>query len=299
VTTVLEATGLGKRYGHDWALRECTLAIPAGKVVGLVGPNGAGKTTLLQLSVGLLQPSAGSISVLGGRPGTTPGQLARVGFVAQETPTYTGLSIAEHLRFGAWMNPSWDQKLAEDRIERLGLDPRQKAGKLSGGQRAQLALTLAVAKRPALLLLDEPVTSLDPLARREFLQGLMEVVADHGASVVLSSHLVADLERVCDYLVVLVGSRVQLAGDIDELLSSHHRLTGPRRDRGSLPGDQQVIGESHTDRQSTLVVRTDMPVLDPAWSIDELGLEDLVLAYMSRAVQVHRRPKLEVQSWSA
>jgi ABC-2 type transport system ATP-binding protein len=299
VTTVLEANGLGRRYGNNWALSECTLAIPAGKVVGLVGPNGAGKTTLLHLAVGLLQPSAGSISVLGGRPGTTPGQLARVGFVAQDTPTYAGLSIADHLRFGAWTNPGWDQKLAEDRTERLGLDPRQKPGKLSGGQRAQLALTLAVAKRPELLVLDEPVASLDPLARREFLQGLMEAVADRGASAVLSSHLVADLERVCDYLVVLVGSRVQVAGDIDELLSSHHRLTGPRRDRGSLPGGQQVIAESHTDRQSTLIVRTDGPVLDPAWSVEKLDLEDLVLAYMSRAVQVHGRPKLEVRSWSA
>ncbi len=296
MTAVLEANGLGKRYGHKWALSECTLAVPAGKVVGLVGPNGAGKTTLLHLSVGLLQPSAGSISVLGGRPGTTPGQLARVGFVAQDTPTYAGLSIADHLRFGGWMNPSWDAKLARIRIERLGLDPRQKAGKLSGGQRAQLALTLSVAKRPELLVLDEPVASLDPLARREFLQGLMEVVVEQGASVILSSHLVADLERVCDYLVVLVDSRVQVAGDIDELLAAHHRLTGPRHDRDALPSDQQVIGESHTDRQSTLVVRTDKPVLDPAWSVESLDLEDLVLAYMTRAVQEDRRPNLEVRS---
>ena len=295
MTAVLEANGLGKRYGRKWALSECTLAIPAGKVVGLVGPNGAGKTTLLHLSVGLLQPSAGSITVLGGRPGTTPDQLARVGFVAQDAPTYAGLSIRDHLRFGAWMNPSWDARLAEDRIARLGLDPRQKAGELSGGQRAQLALTLAVAKRPELLVLDEPVASLDPLARREFLQGLMEVVVEHGASVILSSHLVADLERVCDYLVVLVDSRVQVAGDIDELLATHHRLTGPRRDRDALPSDQQVIGESHTDRQSTLVVRTDKPVLDPAWSVEQLDLEDLVLAYMTRAVQRDRRPKLEVR----
>ena len=296
MTAVLEANGLGKRYGHKWALWECTLAIPSGKVVGLVGPNGAGKSTLLQLSVGLLRSSAGSISVLGGRPGTTPHQLARVGFVAQDTPTYAGFSIADHLRFGRWTNPSWDTTLAEERIERLGLDARQKAGKLSGGQRAQLALTLAVAKRPELLVLDEPVASLDPLARREFLQGLMEVVAEHGASVILSSHLVADLERVCDYLVVLVDSRVQVAGDIDELLASHHRLAGPRRDRNALPGDQQVIGESHTDKQSTLVVRTNQPVLDPAWTVEKLDLEDLVLAYMSRAVEQNHRPKLEVRS---
>ena len=296
MTPVLEADDLGKRYRHKWALSECTLAIPSGKVVGLVGPNGAGKSTLLQLSVGLLQPSAGSITVLGGGPGTTPEQLARVGFVAQDTPTYPGFSIADHLRFGGWMNPSWDAKFAEGRIERLGLDPRQKAAKLSGGQRAQLALTLAVAKRPELLVLDEPVASLDPLARREFLQGLMEVVVEHGASVILSSHLVADLERVCDYLVVLADSRVQVAGDIDKLIASHHRLSGPRHDRDALPSDQQVISESHTDKQSTLIVRTDKSILDPAWSIESLDLEDLVLAYMTRAVEQDRRPKLEVRS---
>jgi ABC-2 type transport system ATP-binding protein len=291
----LEANGLGKRYGRKWALSECTLAIPAGKVVGLVGPNGAGKTTLLHLSVGLLPPSTGSISVLGARPGTTSRQLARVGFVAQETPTYAGMSISDHLRLGSWMNPSWDAKLAEDRLARLGLDSHQKAGEISGGQRAQLALTLAVAKRPELLVLDEPIASLDPLARREFLQGLMEVVVEHGASVILSSHLVADLERVCDYLVVLVDSRVQVAGSIEELLATHYRLTGPRRDANALPSDQQVIGESHTDRLSTLVVRTDKPVLDPSWSVEQLDLEDLVLAYMSRALEQDRRPKLEVR----
>jgi len=296
VTAVLEASRLGKRYGHKWALSECTLAIPAGKVVGLVGPNGAGKTTLLELSVGLLRPDAGSIAVLGGQPGTSASQLARVGFVAQETPTYAGMSTREHLWLGARMNPSWDEAFAEARIAQLGLDPRQKAGKLSGGQRAQLALTLAVAKRPELLLLDEPVASLDPLARREFLQGLMEVVAEHGASVILSSHLVADLERVCDYLVVLVDSRVRVAGDIDELLASHHRLTGPRHDRDGLPSDQQVISASHTDKQSSLVVRADGPILDPSWSVEQLDLEDLVLAYMAHAVEADRRPKLEVRS---
>ncbi len=296
MTAALEMSGLGKRYGRKWALSECTLTIPAGKVVALVGPNGAGKTTLLQLSIGLLQPTAGSILVLDGRPGMTSSQLARTGFVAQDAPTYAGLSIRDHLRFGAWMNPAWNGDLAEDRIARLGLDPRQKAGKLSGGQRAQLALTLAVAKQPELLLLDEPVASLDPLARREFLQGLMDIVVEQGASVILSSHLVADLERVCDYLVVLTDSRVQVAGDIDELLDVHHRLTGPRRDRRSLPRDQQVIIESHTDRQSTLVVRTAKAILDPVWSVEKLNLEDLVLAYMTRAVEEARRPVLDVRS---
>ena len=294
MTDVLVASGLGKRYGHHWALSDCTLAIPDGHVVGLVGPNGAGKTTLLHLAVGLLQPSAGSITVLGGRPGAGSGQLARVGFVAQEAPTYAGLSVRDHLRFGAWLNPAWDAGLAAERIARLHLDPGQRAGQLSGGQRAQLALTLAVAKRPKLLVLDEPVASLDPLARREFLQGLMEVVAGDGASVILSSHLIADLERVCDYLIVLVDSRIQVSGEIDELLATHHRLTGPRRDGRPLPGDQQLITESHTDRQSTLIVRTSAPVVDPAWSVEPLGLEDLVLAYMARAAELDRRPRLGV-----
>jgi ABC-2 type transport system ATP-binding protein len=182
VSAVLDTEALGKRYGRRWGLKDCTLAIPEGRVVGLVGPNGAGKTTLLNLAVGLLAPTSGAIRVLGGRPGDGPDQLGRVGFVAQQTPVYPGLSVGQHLRMGALLNPSWDRALAERRIAELGLDPRQRAGSLSGGQRAQLALTLAIAKRPQLLLLDEPVASLDPLARREFLQHLMVVVAEHGSA---------------------------------------------------------------------------------------------------------------------
>lgn len=283
MTAVLQASGLGKKYGRRWALQDCTMTIPAGKVVGLVGPNGAGKTTLLHLAVGLLAPTSGTIRVLGERPADGPAQLGRVGFVAQDTPVYSGLSVARHLQMGAYLNPGWDRAMAQSRIAQLGLRPRQRAGSLSGGQRAQLALTLAIAKRPELLLLDEPVASLDPLARREFLQSLMEVVATHGVSVVLSSHLVADLERVCDYLVVLVASHVQVAGEVAELLTTHHRLSGPRRDSGSLPADQHVIEESHTDRQSTLLIRTDQPILDPAWTLRPVTLEDLVLAYMGQA----------------
>jgi ABC-2 type transport system ATP-binding protein len=289
VSAVLCARSLGKRYGRRWALNDCDLEIPAGHVVGLVGPNGAGKTTLLHLAVGLLTPSAGSIDVLGNQPSDDPAQLARVGFVAQDTPTYARLTVNDHLAFGAHMNPGWDEKLARQRLDDLDLDPAQRAGTLSGGQRAQLALTLAVAKRPEFLVLDEPVASLDPLARREFLQSLMEVVVDHGVSVVLSSHLVADLERVCDYLVVLVASRVQVAGEVDELLASHHRLIGPRHDVDALPGDQHVIEESHTERQSTLLVRCDGPVLDPSWTVEDLDLEDLVLAYMGQAAAGTRR----------
>jgi ABC-2 type transport system ATP-binding protein len=291
MSTALETSGLNKRYGRRWALKDCTLSIPAGTVVGLVGPNGAGKTTLLHLAAGLLAPTSGAISVLGGEPGGGAAQLGKVGFVAQDTPTYAGLSIANHLRMGAWLNPSWDDHLAKRRIDQLGLDPRRKTGRLSGGQRAQVALTLAIAKRPELLLLDEPVAALDPLARREFLQNLMEVVAEHGVTVVLSSHLVADLERVCDYVVVLVNSRVQLVGDVAALLASHHRLSGPRRDPNSLPASQQIIEESHTDRQSTLFVRTNEPILDPAWTVKPVTLDDLVLAYMGQARDAERVPR--------
>jgi ABC-2 type transport system ATP-binding protein len=296
MTAVVETNGLGKQYGRRWALHDCTLGIPAGKVVGLVGPNGAGKTTLLHLAVGLLAPTAGTIEVLGGHPADGPAHMGRVGFVAQDTPTYARLTVAKHLRMGAWLNPRWDGELAERRIEQLGLDSRQQAGSLSGGERAQLALTLAIAKRPELLLLDEPVASLDPLARREFLQSLMEIVAEHGVSVVLSSHLVADLERVCDYLVVLVASHVQVAGEVDALLASHHRLSGPRRDSRTLPPNQEVINESHTDKQSMLLVRTTEPILDPAWTVKPVAMEDLVLAYMSQArdAKQSRRPGLGV-----
>ena len=283
MAAVVEARGLGKRYGSRWALTDCTLSVPPGRVIGLVGPNGAGKTTLLHLSTGLLAPTTGTIEVAGGPPAASAAQLARVGFVAQDTPTYAGLSVADHLRLGAHLNPGWDAQLARDRIRRLGLEPARKAVKLSGGQRAQLALTLAIAKKPDLLILDEPIASLDPLARREFLQSLTEFTAGHQVSVVLSSHLVGDLERVCDYLIVLVASRVQVAGQVGELLASHRQLTGPPCDPATLPADWQVISESRTGRQTIILVRAGTPIHDPAWTVDQVSLEDLVLAYMSRA----------------
>lgn len=290
-TPALKAVGLTKRYGRHLALSDCNLEIPSGRVVGLVGPNGAGKTTLLQLAAGMLAPTSGTIEVLGGRPASSADQLAKVGFVTQDTPVYTGLSIADHLRFGASTNPRWDQPAAQERIARLGLDPRQKAGRLSGGQRAQLALTLAIAKRPELLILDEPVASLDPMARREFLKGLMSFTAEHESSVILSSHLVSDLERVCDYLIVLVASRVRIAGDVDDLVAGHFRLIGARRDVADLPDGVQVVEESHTERQSTLIVRTDVSLHGGPFAVEQLGLEDLVLAYLAQ--DMPPRPALE------
>ncbi|WP_203810446.1 ABC transporter ATP-binding protein [Paractinoplanes tereljensis] len=280
MTSAVITEHLTKKYGRKTALSDCSLDIPAGHVVGLVGPNGAGKSTLLQLVCGQLNPTAGGLTVLGGPPVTGS---PRIGFVAQDTPVYGSLSIDDHLRFGKHLNPSWDDDLARERIERLDLDPKQKAGKLSGGQRAQVALTLAIAKRPELLLLDEPVAALDPLARREFLQGLMEYVAESGTSVVMSSHLVADLERVCDYLIVLVKSKVRVTGEVEELLATHHHVTGARVDPEKLGPGRTVIQARHTDVQSSLVVRSTAPIDDPAFSVAGIDLEDLVLAYMSEA----------------
>jgi len=292
---VVESDRLGKRYGGKWALRDCTLSIPEGRVVGLVGPNGAGKTTLLHLAVGLLRPSAGSITVLDATPAAGPAALARVGFLAQDSPAYARLTVEQHLQMGRWLNPGWDEDFASARVNELGLDRRQHAESLSGGQRAQLALTLAVAKRPELLILDEPVASLDPLARREFLQTLMDVVARGGVTVLMSSHLVADLERICDYFIVLVASQVALAEDVDDMLTSHLRLTGPRRGASTFPAGLTVIEESHTERQSTFIVRGRGPVADPVWTVSPVVLDDLVLAYMKQARDSRSTPPTELK----
>lgn len=277
---VLRARSLGKRYGRRWALVDCDLEIPRGRVTGLVGPNGAGKSTLLGLATGMITPTAGDIEVCGGRPATDAAQLAKVGFVAQDAPLYPHLTVDEHCRLGAHLNDRWDADLARRRLAAINLDPRQRAGTLSGGERAQLALTIGLAKRPEALLLDEPAASLDPLARHELMRSLMGAVAEQGLSVILSSHMVSDLERVCDHLVVVVAGRVTLAGDVEDLLASHLRLVGPPREARSLPSTQTVIWEQHAERQSTFVVRTTQPVLDPAWSVTHLGVEDLLLAYL-------------------
>jgi ABC-2 type transport system ATP-binding protein len=288
MNAVLQAHALGKKYGQRQALADCTLEVPPGHVVGLVGPNGAGKTTLLKIACGMLAPTSGRIEVLSEQPAAGPAQLARVGYVAQDTPTYASLSVADHLKLGAKLNPRWDAKVARARIEQLDLELKQKAGKLSGGQRAQLALTVAVAKRPELLILDEPVASLDPLARRDFLRHLMESVAENDTSVILSSHLVSDLERVCDYLIVLVASRVRLAGETEYLLAQHYRIVCSRRQDTDLPPELDVIWSEHTGRQSTFIVRSQTGLPAGNWSAEHLDLEDLVLTYMERAADPGR-----------
>src|SRR5258708_7349084 len=234
---VIEASGLGKRYGSTWALRDCSLAIPAGHVAALVGPNGAGKSTLMNLAAGLAEPSAGDVTVLGGRPAGSPAALDGIAFVAQDTPLYENLSVADMLHLTRNLNRRFDQAYAEVRLAELGIPLKRKAGKLSGGQRAQLALTLALARRPRLLLLDEPVAMLDPLARHDFMATVLTAMVDGGVSVVLSSHVLADLERVADYLVLLSRGGIQVAGVTDDLLDCHRPLTGPtaRADRIAGP----------------------------------------------------------------
>jgi ABC-2 type transport system ATP-binding protein len=283
MSTAIEARGVGKRYGRTWALRDCSLRLPAGRIAALVGPNGAGKSTLLHLAVGLLPPDAGEIRVLDQPPAGNPALLSDVGFVAQDTPLYTDFTADEHITMGGKLNRRWDAAFARTRVSQLGIPLDRPVGKLSGGQRAQVALALALAKRPRLLLLDEPVASLDPLARREFLQALMGAVAEEGTTVLLSSHLLGDLERACDYLVVLQAGQVQVLGAVDDLLAEHKLLIGPHREESAIAGVATVIRQSHTGKQSTLLVRTNGTIHDPAWQVHDVTLEDLVLAYLANS----------------
>jgi ABC-2 type transport system ATP-binding protein len=289
MNNALETTRLSKRYGRHWALQDCTLALPAGRVAALVGPNGAGKTTLLNLSVGLLEPTAGSVQIFGCSPlKQTTETLPRLGFVAQDHPLYKDFTVADLLTLGRKLNPRWDDALALARMQKLGIPLDRRAGKLSGGQQAQVALVLALAKRPDLLLLDEPLASLDPLARREFLRTLLDATVESGLTVLLSSHIIGDLERVCDYLIILSASYVQLAGDIQEIGRTHKRLVGPRQEVDAIASVHTVIETGQTERQTTLLVRTNGPLFDSSWEVQEVSLEDIVLAYLSQ--QATERP---------
>jgi ABC-2 type transport system ATP-binding protein len=279
-TPVIDARSLGKRFGSYWALQDCTLRVPPGRVTALVGANGAGKTTLLRLLTGLASPTAGSVRVLGHAPDGSEDSLAGIGYLAQDVPLYRRLTAADHVGLGGGLNQRWDGEGALRRLASLQIPVDRPVQTLSGGQRAQVGLGLALAKQPHLLLLDEPVAALDPLARREFLATLSEAVADGGLSVVLSSHLLHDLERVCDHIVLLSGSHTVLCEDIDVLLAEHRSLVGPRRDRRDVEPGVTVVRAIHTERQTRLLVRLHGPVLDPSWEQREVGLEEVILAYM-------------------
>ncbi|WP_049576667.1 ABC transporter ATP-binding protein [Nonomuraea sp. SBT364] len=261
----LEVTGLGVRYRRGWALRDCSLAVPAGRVAALVGPNGAGKTTLMHAAVGLLAPAKGSVTVRG-----------QAAFVAQDKPLYETFTVAEMLRFGRRMNDRWDEEAARKRLGGLGVPLDRKAGRLSGGQQAQVALTVALARMPDLLVLDEPLANLDPVARHDVMRAIMAEVAEHGLTVLLSSHVVSDLADTCDWLIVLNGGRLQVSGDIEELLDAHHVLTGPA---GGPVAGCRVVTASRAGRQASLLVRGGPPP-DPRWSARRPGLDELVMGYL-------------------
>jgi ABC-2 type transport system ATP-binding protein len=281
----IETSGLSKRYGKVVALSGCAVSVPEGRICALIGPNGAGKTTLLRLLAGLARPTAGQVTVNGTTPRQDPAFLADIGYLAQEIPLYRRLSAEDHIRAGAHLNPRWDAESVRERLTGLKIPLDRAVGKLSGGQRAQVALALILAKQPRLLLLDEPVAALDPLARRNFLALLADAVAVGGLTVILSSHLVADLERVCDHLIMLASSRVQLCGDIEDLLAEHQLLTGPRKDTRAIEQSQRVVQVTRTPRQTTMLVRLNgsgVPVVDPAFEASDVSLEELVLAYMGQ-----------------
>ncbi|HKE72190.1 MAG TPA: ABC transporter ATP-binding protein [Acidimicrobiales bacterium] len=274
------ADGLTVRYGRTTALDACSFAIPERTIVALVGPNGAGKSTLLHCATGLVRASDGTITVLGGPAGDPT--LPQVGFVAQDAPLYLDFTAAELLTMGARLNRRFDLAFCRERLAGLAIPLDRRVGRLSGGQRAQVALCLALAKRPGLLLLDEPLAALDPLARREFLSALMDAVAAEPMTVIMSSHLVTDLERVCDHVMVLRAGRVSLLGRTDELVETHRMLIGPpQRRRPRIAGVERIVSASRAQRQIQLLVRTSGDVLHPEWDQHDVSLEDVVLAYLA------------------
>jgi ABC-2 type transport system ATP-binding protein len=272
--------GVGRRYRRSWALRGCSMTVQPGRVVGLVGPNGAGKSTLLRVLAGLLRPTEGQARVLGDDP-ARPGGLPRVAFVAQDRPLYGGFTVAEMLRLGREMNPRFDHGYASGRLRDLDVPLNRRVARLSGGQRAQVALTLALAKRAELIILDEPVANLDPLARDQVVRDLMAVVAEGCATVVISSHILPDIESVCDHLVLLQAGRVQVSGDVDELRDNHLALSGPAELAGTLDrGPHTVIATGGAGRQATALVRVAGDLHDPRWTTRTPSLEEIVLAYL-------------------
>jgi ABC-2 type transport system ATP-binding protein len=281
---VLETRGLSKKYGGTWALRDCTLVIPEGHLAALVGPNGAGKTTLLNIAVGLTTPTEGEVSVLDGLPTGSPAALASIAFVAQDMSLYRHLTVTDMLHLTRNLNRDFDVAYSRRRLRDLGIAERHKTGKLSGGQQAQLALTLALARHPRLLVLDEPTASLDPIARHDFMATVMAAMAADGLSVVLSSHVLAELERVADYLVLVIGGQVRLDGTVDDLTARHRLVTGPAQQ--PVDPTWTVIQSSRAGAQQHLLVRLGhgAQLESAGWQARTVGVEELALAYLRHTV---------------
>ncbi|GAU68670.1 putative ABC transporter ATP-binding protein [Streptomyces sp. NBRC 110611] len=279
----IEAEGLGKRYRRTWALRDCSFRLPAGHICALVGPNGAGKSTFLGAATRLVQPTAGTLKLFG-VPVSDPAVLERVAFLAQDKPLYPRFTVAETLRLGRELNPRWDQALAE-RIVRSGNVPlTARTGTLSGGQRTRVAFALAFGKRPDLLLLDEPMSDLDPLARHELSGLLMAEAAEHGTTVLMSSHVLSELEEMCDYLAVLAEGRLRMAGPTEQLVPAHTLVTGlADGDGDGVPEElrrQHTIIESRvTGRQFSALIRPGGPLSD-SWEALVPSMEEVLLAYL-------------------
>jgi ABC-2 type transport system ATP-binding protein len=289
---VVETDGLGKRYRRTWAVRDCDLTVPAGRVTALVGPNGAGKTTLLRILAGLASPTAGTATVCGCAPGSMQARDV-VAALDQTVPLYRHLRVGDHLAAARTLNDRWDDQLAVGRLSSLGITPARRVGKLSGGQQAQLALTLAMARRPRLLLLDEPLASLDPLARQDVMGWLMTCVAEDGLSVVFSSHVIAELERVANYLVVLCQGRVQLAVSVDSLLDTHLALTGPVDEVDELYQKVEIVTAQRAGRQAQVLART--VSAPPGWAGRTVTMEEVVLGYLREpTARLLPEPGLEV-----
>jgi len=280
-TPAVETVGLGRRYRRKWGLHDCSFTLPQGRVAALVGPNGAGKSTLLRLLAGISIPSEGTINVLGQSPRMQSADaLSRVAYLDQDRPLYTDFKVGEMLRLGREMNPRWDDERAKRHLEELRIPLASRVKQLSGGQQAQVALTMCLAKKPELLLLDEPVAALDPLAREDLMQILLQSVEDDGTTVLLSSHAVTDLATVCDYVIILSASQVQFAGELDHVLGVHRLLIGPVDSVSPTLDGATIISSVIAGRQSTMLVRAEMPIVNPSWEVFEPTLEEIVLAYL-------------------
>ena len=278
-TAALETNDLGKRYRTKWGLRDCSLTLPKGRVAALVGPNGSGKSTLLRMTAGITRPTTGDIAVFGTSPQhQTVDAVSRIGYLDQERPLYKTFKVSEMLRMGRELNPRWDDAAARSYLGELDIALDIRVGKLSVGQQAQVALTLCISKRPELLLLDEPVAALDPLARSQLMQVLLSSVVEYGTTVLLSSHALSDLEVACDYLIILSAARVTLADDLEHVRDAHRLLVGPLRPRSDVPAGATVVSAIDTERQSTWLVSCDRPISDPSWDVAEPTLETVFIA---------------------